>query len=871
MMKTNNLLSITAWLCLASYATALFAEDAGQLDFLISTAGHQETNWAHLAMANLVLTTDATSTLGVPAATSSCYLAAREIATGTLAWRRNVCSSTDAAAHAVAALETSVVTLDKAGAVRAWDATTGALNWEISLPAESNFASIYTVGGTAVVIQGADGSTTASLDATTGKALETPVSGDLPAVPATDHAVCSDVAVSTGPDQKSLVAHVQDKAIDLDSSELAFSEDDLVEGLHLLSCDSAMTLLVASVRGTTFLVSIDLTNQPYQASVAWTAEEGLASITTGLLLDASHYVEEMVDETGASAAQLLSFSSRLAMHGKALSQAAENVALFLTGDTSGEFGFEKVAILISSHANRLYGMYTTGPKRSTAKYQYDLPATADWHRVVHGLPNAYKNVRGINGKAHTKDILVVSSSEGEVSWLCVEGATGQIHGKGSIEVSSPVSQVVPIAGGAKSSCRQGAMLVLQDLTTAVLPDDDTKALAASQVATSGTFANGFFAHRLDKESATLESLQLAASDNQSVNAQVLGMAHFPGEKIVSVAYPYRDEVIQSPCNVLGDQSLLLKYLNPHLVVVMTMTADESADSGKDLYTSALKSANTDTTSKQKRKPAGAGSTEAAPLVEEDPNLFVNVLDSVSGRVLYRASHSNAVLTPNPSMLVSENWIFYSFMNARTRRAEIGVLSLYEGMIDSKGLNALATPDQMTEFSSLDARESKPVVLAKTYSLAKPVTAMGITASRSGISSKKLIFASMDGQVYSVDRKMLEPRRPMGQVKDAEKEEGLRQYSELIPMITYLSLSYTQSVEGVQQIVSAPTDLESQTLVLAFGGPDIFFARTSPSRGFDLLPDSFNRVMLSVVVIVLITGALVLQRIVFSKTVQKGWV
>ena len=133
------------------------------------------------------------------------------------------------------------------------------------------------------------------------------------------------------------------------------------------------------------------------------------------------------------------------------------------------------------------------------------------------------------------------------------------------------------------------------------------------------------------------------------------------------------------------------------------------------------------------------------------------------------------------------------------------------------------------------------------------------------------MACTDGQVYHADRQMLEPRRPMGQVKDAEKEEGLRQYSEMIPMISYMSLSYTQVVEGVKYITSAPTDLESQTFIMAYGGPDIFFTRTSPSRGFDLLPEEFNRIMLSIVVVVLIVGAFALQRMVFNKKVKKGWV
>ena len=225
----------------------------------------------------------------------------------------------------------------------------------------------------------------------------------------------------------------------------------------------------------------------------------------------------------------------------------------------------------------------------------------------------------------------------------------------------------------------------------------------------------------------------------------MGSTAFPGESVVAVAYPPRDEVIQSPCNVLGDDSLLLKYINPHMAAVVTMS--NVVEMEQDKYASAMKASKTN--NKQKRKPIGAGATcppDPAPSVEEDdPNLFVNIVDLVSGRVIYRASHANAESSPAPTVLVSENWVFYTFVNAKTRRAEVGVLSLYEGMIDSKGLTAFTTPEQTNVFTSLDARDSKPVVLAKTFGLTKPATALGITTTRGGISGRKLIIASLDGQ------------------------------------------------------------------------------------------------------------------------------
>jgi hypothetical protein len=234
----------------------------------------------------------------------------------------------------------------------------------------------------------------------------------------------------------------------------------------------------------------------------------------------------------------------------------------------------------------------------------------------------------------------------------------------------------------------------------------------------------------------------------------------------------RDEVVQSMSTVLGDDSLLLKYINPHMAVIITMSEKEPTEASQLASALTKKQGNA-----KKRKPAGvgAGAGEAAADItveHELPNMFVNVVDTVSGRVLHRASHVQVDSKSPVSALISENWILYTFINQKTRRTELGVLTLHEGMIDSKGLTLFTSPEQTTSFSSFDARESKPVVLAKTYTYPKAVTALGATSTRGGISSRRILIASVDGKVTAIDRKLLETRRPMGEVKPAEKIEGL---------------------------------------------------------------------------------------------------
>lgn len=65
-------------------------------------------------------------------------------------------------------------------------------------------------------------------------------------------------------------------------------------------------------------------------------------------------------------------------------------------------------------------------------------------------------------------------------------------------------------------------------------------------------------------------------------------------------------------------------------------------------------------------------------------------------------------------------------------------------------------------------------------------------------------------------------------------------------------------------------MESHTLVLTNGGPDIFFTRLSPSKGFDLLPDDFNKGVLSVVVLALLGVLMFLQKMNAKKSMLIGW-
>lgn len=673
-------------------------------------------------------------------------------------------------------------------------------------------------------------------------------------------AQCDEANLVLGLNNESLKVYREKETVAV-TGDWYVPDGDIIEQFSVVECSAeSVTALLSTASGTTTLLSLSVSGDSVEVKVRWTAEEGLGSISSAVILDATHLgADDLVEEQGA-VIHKLSLSARLESQIDAIASTFSSAGAVDQRDHL--FGFVKIAVLLSQKAHRVWGLNTSGSDRGAMKWSLDLPKGSDWHTLVHGTTNSASALHGINGGTHSREILVLSASESSVEWKCIDGTSGAVIAQDEKGIDSPVIQVLPVYGGG-GRCRQAALLLHENLSATVVPWDEESIVTVKEHLQKTP--NGLYSHFVNKKESKVVSLQVFADGGRFESRQV-GQTSFAGERIVKVAYPIRDETVQTMSTVLGDESLLLKYINPHLAVIITMSESENQVDSK-----IAQSIDKENGKKQTRKPAGAGEVSTSTTTgKNELNMFVNVIDTVSGRVLHRASHSNADSSKDVSALISENWVVYSFVNAVTRRTELGVLTLHEGMIDSKGLTMFSSPEQTTTFSSFDTRESKPVVLAKLYTYPKAITALGATATLGGISSRKIIVASADGKISELDRKMLETRRPVGDVKDEEKKEGLVAYKELIPEIPLFSLSYNKTVESTKSIVSAPTSLESQSLILAFGGPNIFFTRTSPTRGFDLLPDSFSKGLVSFITLCLLIVLLVLKRMGTTKTLKQGW-
>ncbi|XP_066921649.1 ER membrane protein complex subunit 1-like [Clytia hemisphaerica] len=287
------------------------------------------------------------------------------------------------------------------------------------------------------------------------------------------------------------------------------------------------------------------------------------------------------------------------------------------------------------------------------------------------------------------------------------------------------------------------------------------------------------------------------------------------QNIIKVSGKRKDEVVNSVGRVLGDHTVLYKYLNPNLVSVMSVQGEGVKGS-----------------------------------------LFVYIIDAVTGHIVYHARHKGG---EGPvEMILSEHWLVYLYHNSKGKRNEVAVVELFEGYEEKNN----------TAFSSLDPIEPT-IILSQAYVL--PVTgvqAMVSTATERGITNKNILFGLSAGYVYSLPKVLLDPRRQFKQTKMLQ-EEGVAPYMPELPVHPQAFVNYNQTVENIRGIYTTPAGLESTSLVLVYG-LDIYYTRVTPSRMFDVLKEDFDYIFISGVLSALILVSILCSKFASMRNLKLAW-
>ncbi|XP_076848062.1 ER membrane protein complex subunit 1 isoform X2 [Brachyhypopomus gauderio] len=327
-------------------------------------------------------------------------------------------------------------------------------------------------------------------------------------------------------------------------------------------------------------------------------------------------------------------------------------------------------------------------------------------------------------------------------------------------------------------------------------------------------ASSIFFYLVDSNQGRLSGFRL----RKDLSTELIWEVVVPVEtqKIVGVKGKRANEHVHSQGRVMGDRSVLYKYLNPNLLAVVTESTDTH---------------------------------------QEHSFVGIFLIDGVTGRIVHEAVQRKA---RGPVHFVhSENWVVYVYWNTKSRRNEFSVLELFEGM---ELYNS-------TVFSSLD-RPQPPQVLQQSYIFPSPISTLEATLTEKGITSRHLLVGLPSGAILSLPKMFLDPRRPEV-ASEQSREENLIPYSPEIPIRTEWFINYNQSVSRVKGIYTSPSGLESTCLVVAYG-LDLYQTRVYPSKQFDVLKDDYDYVLISSVLLGLFFATMISKRLAEVKLLNRAW-
>ncbi|XP_004529245.1 ER membrane protein complex subunit 1 isoform X1 [Ceratitis capitata] len=331
-------------------------------------------------------------------------------------------------------------------------------------------------------------------------------------------------------------------------------------------------------------------------------------------------------------------------------------------------------------------------------------------------------------------------------------------------------------------------------------------------------AHGMYLFTADKSSAILEGFFVQYVDGVLNCLPIWNVrlgGHNGDHQLVAVAAKNPLEHVHSQGRVLGDRSVLYKYLNPNLVAVITQAND--------------------------------------PIHKYLLNVYL--VDVVSGLIVFSMTHRRARVPVH--IVHSENWLALSYYNDKVRRTEITTVELYEGK----------TQANSTVWSSLNA-PPMPMVERQAYIIPTMVETMRETITERGITNKHVLIGTASGAIIEMPWALLDPRRPISSNTQG-REEGAIPYIPELPLPTENIINYNQTIVRLSNIFTAPSGLESTCLVLATG-LDMFVTRVAPSKTFDLLKEDFDYILIAVVLLALTSGSLVVKHLASRKLLKQAW-
>lgn len=307
------------------------------------------------------------------------------------------------------------------------------------------------------------------------------------------------------------------------------------------------------------------------------------------------------------------------------------------------------------------------------------------------------------------------------------------------------------------------------------------------------------------------------------------------EKILATATKKLDEVVHTQAKVLTDQEVLYKHVSKNMLFVATVAPKAALSVGS--------------------------------VTPEEAWLVAYLIDTVTGRVLYRVNHQG--MQGPVHAVFSENWVIYHYFNLKAHRYEMSVIEIYDqsrantkNVIDLMlGRHNLTAP--VSSYSYVDVE-----VKLQSYFFSQSVKTVAVTSTAKGITPKQVLIGTISDQVLALDKRFFDPRRSLNPTP-AEREDGILPLADAIPVFPQSYISHSLQVEGLRGIMTIPASLESTSLVFVYG-VDLFYTRTAPSRTYDSLTEDFNYALLLITILALVVAIGVTWMLAEQKELKEKW-
>lgn len=351
----------------------------------------------------------------------------------------------------------------------------------------------------------------------------------------------------------------------------------------------------------------------------------------------------------------------------------------------------------------------------------------------------------------------------------------------------------------------------------VISNNQVDVIPSSAKASVIKYAEKTFIATKDPQTNDIQGQRLLVNQNGFLVLRPIWSLANPGTEVRKFVGKSTEEDVHSQGRVMADRSVLFKYVNPNLALIISEGTDAA---GK---------------------------------------LFINVylVDMVTGRLIFSANHKR--VTGPYHVVHSENWAVYTYYNEKSRRAELTSLELFEGNEQSNA----------TVFSSVSDVIS-PLVERQSFILGPShISALQDTRTEKGITTKHILMATKTGLVYDIPRQFLDPRRPNMNTPPEMREPGIPPYIPELQLPQEMIINYNQTVGVPRGIITAPTGLESTSVVFVYG-LDLYCTRVAPSKGFDLLKDDFDYYVIASVLLALILASFITKRLSQKKALKQAW-